>query len=143
MGAFVLLQDPSSLFVWQVGADEAARGMGLASRMILELAAANAPKGVTKITATVTPTNEASQNLFKGLASKLKCSVDEHRNMIRVTDFPVDALHEAEDLFTVGPFTPRAAAAALHEAQQKQRHRAKNGGGVDEAGNRSASAHGR
>jgi hypothetical protein len=111
--------------------------------MILELAAANAAKGVNKITATVTPTNEASQSLFKGLASKLGCPVDELRNMIRVTDFPVDALHEAEDLYTVGPFSAPAAEMALHEMQQRQRTKANAGGGVDAAGRSAAAAHGR
>ena len=111
-------KDQESLFIWQMGTAEAARGKGVASRLLLELAAANSD--ISYIKATVTPTNEASMNTFKSLAAKLNCNLNVNRNLFRVTDFPVDSGHMAEDEVVVGPIKHarlQHAAALLQEKQ--------------------------
>jgi len=102
VSAFQAPQDPEVLFVWQVGVGKSARGQGLATRMILDLAARKAADGVRYIEATVTPSNEASMALFHGLADKLgtKC---EKSLCFPETVFPGDE-HEEEWLLRIGPF---------------------------------------
>jgi len=56
--------DPDTLFIWQIGVDEGARGSGLASRMLDELVERT---GVAVVEATVTPSNTASAALFRGV----------------------------------------------------------------------------
>jgi L-2,4-diaminobutyric acid acetyltransferase len=93
--------DPSALFVWQVAVKSAARGRGLAKAMIQTLLARETCRGVTFLEATVTPSNVASQTLFRSLAK-------EHQARCTETCwFPPEAFgageHEAELLFRIGP----------------------------------------
>ncbi len=62
--------DPDSFFVWQVATAPAARGMGLARRMIEGLLARPAARGVTHLITTVTEDNGPSWALFEGLARR-------------------------------------------------------------------------
>lgn len=61
---------PQNFFVWQVAVATAARGLGLAGRMIETLLARSANAGVTHLVTTVTDDNRASWALFEGLARK-------------------------------------------------------------------------
>ena len=64
---------PSSaeqLFVWQVAVDPAARGEGLALKMLDALLARPAAAGASVLTTTVTEDNEASWNLFRAFARR-------------------------------------------------------------------------
>lgn len=92
---------PDTLFVWQVGVSPAHRGQGLARRLILDTLARQ-PDDVRFLEATVTPSNTASQRLFRSVAAALEtdCQVREY---LTVDDFP-EGDHEAEDLFRIGPF---------------------------------------
>jgi L-2,4-diaminobutyric acid acetyltransferase len=93
---------PDTLFVWQVGVSPAARGRGLASRMLDELLART---GARWLEATVTPSNEASTALFTGAARRHDTDLD------RSVAYPEDMFpggHEAEILFRIGPLGPVA-----------------------------------
>lgn len=91
------------LFVWQVAVAPAHRGLGLASRMLDELVArAPAP---TSVEATVTPSNAASQRLFRALARRAGCACREVPGY-EPEHFPEPG-HEPEVLFHIGPL-PRA-----------------------------------
>ncbi len=94
---------PDTLFVWQVGVDDAARGRGLATRMLKWLVER---LGVTYLETTVTPSNTPSRRLFRGFAEKLgaDCEVTEGfpSNLFSGTD------HEPEELFRIGPFRSHA-----------------------------------
>lgn len=60
---------PHQVFVWQVAVDPSQRGTGIARRMldqVIDLAAA--AHGTSAMTATVTPSNEASRRLFQSVA---------------------------------------------------------------------------
>ena len=97
-----------TVFVWQVGVLSAARGAGLGRRLLRELVERNSARGVRYLEASVTPDNEASRALFRGLARELgtECAVGPFMGSDL---FPGE--HEPEELFRIGPITvPRAAA---------------------------------
>ncbi|KAA5607332.1 diaminobutyrate acetyltransferase [Roseospira marina] len=105
---------PNALFVWQVTTTERVRGQGLASRMIEHLLW-NAPlKGQARwLEATVTPSNEPSARLFKGIARRhgVACEV---APLFEEDSFPcptqTDATFEPEHLFRIGPLRQAKAA---------------------------------
>lgn len=90
--------DPTSLFVWQIGVAPAHRGHGLASRLLTWLTAAVGPR---HLEATVTPSNTASDRLFRAFARDrgVACEVTP---WAAAEDFPGDA-HEREDRYRIGP----------------------------------------
>lgn len=88
------------LFVWQVAVAGDFRGLGLASRMLDTLVERVRPRAVE---ATVTPTNQPSQKLFRSLARRVGCECSERPHFERA-HFP-DQGHEPEALFHIGPIT--------------------------------------
>jgi len=86
------------LFVWQIAVADEYRGLGLASRMLDELVERIA---VNAVEATVTPSNTASENLFRALARRSGCSCREEP-YIEAEHFP-DQGHESEVLLRIGP----------------------------------------
>ncbi|MFG6118797.1 diaminobutyrate acetyltransferase [Thalassobacillus sp. B23F22_16] len=100
--AFIPPEHPDVVFVWQIGVDSSQRGKGVASKLLNELVAREACQDVHYLEATVTPSNEASQSLFRRLARDhdTECKVTE-----RFTEemFPGDG-HEEELNFRIGPF---------------------------------------
>ncbi|WP_411954276.1 diaminobutyrate acetyltransferase [Alkalibacillus sp. S2W] len=99
--AFIPPERQDVVFVWQIGVDSSQRGKGLASKILNELFDRDACRDVRYLEATVTPSNEASQALFKKFAT-------EHHTTCEVTEcfskdlFPSDE-HEAELSFLIGP----------------------------------------
>ena len=97
--------DPDVLFVWQVGVKPVARGQGLAKTMIRTLLERDACQSVNFLEATVTPSNVASQTLFRSLANEHGTSCAER------CWFPPETFgsgeHEAEVLFRIGPLQER------------------------------------
>ncbi|HEX7052750.1 MAG TPA: diaminobutyrate acetyltransferase [Burkholderiales bacterium] len=91
-----------TIFVWQVAVAAAARGQGLARRMLRELLARPAVRGCRYLETTVTPSNAPSTRLFRGLAAELGAPLDE-KPLFTEEDFGAER-HEAEMLFRVGPF---------------------------------------
>jgi L-2,4-diaminobutyric acid acetyltransferase len=61
---------PDRLFVWQVAVHSAARGEGLAFRMLSALIARPAAAGATMLTTTITEDNQASWGLFEAFARR-------------------------------------------------------------------------
>lgn len=102
VSAYIVPQQPETLFVWQVAVDSAYRGRGLAQMMIDNIVQRPACQSIRQIHTTISPSNEASKALFCALARKYKTE-------IKQTDFFSAGLfsgdHEAEDLFSVGPFS--------------------------------------
>jgi L-2,4-diaminobutyric acid acetyltransferase len=101
--AFRPPEDPTTLFVWQVGVHPAHRGEGLAARMLHELLRLTA---VDHLEATVTPSNTASDRLFRGVARDLDvpCEVTA---WAAAEDFPGGG-HEREDRYRIGPLPSTA-----------------------------------
>lgn len=98
LSAYYRPDDPQSLFVWQVAVSATMRGQGLAKRMIQSLIANQ--KGrvtVSSICCTISPSNQASQALFKSFAEQYGLD-------LTVTEFITEAHfgsegHEAEELY--------------------------------------------
>jgi L-2,4-diaminobutyric acid acetyltransferase len=61
---------PDRLFVWQVAVHSAARGEGLALKMLAALIAGPAAAGANALTTTITEENKASWGLFEAFARR-------------------------------------------------------------------------
>jgi L-2,4-diaminobutyric acid acetyltransferase len=94
--------NPSRFFVWQVAVHQAARGEGLAARMLDELFARRAVQGVTHLISTVTQDNDASWALFSGFARRRGLPLVKTPHFERETHFA--GTHETEWQAEIGPF---------------------------------------
>lgn len=92
---------PDTLFVWQVAVDRHERGQGLAKQLLRDLLGTPACGHLRYLEATVTPSNMASERLFRRVARELgtSCRVEA---VFDEDDFPGDD-HEAERRFRIGP----------------------------------------
>lgn len=100
--AFARPDEPDTVFVWQIGVDDGHRRRGIAGSLLDHLAEWT---GLRTLEATVTPTNVASETLFRRFGER-------HGATVTTEDlFPEDAFppgHEAEVRFRIGPVTPPA-----------------------------------
>ncbi|MFC7063104.1 diaminobutyrate acetyltransferase [Halobacillus seohaensis] len=101
--AFIPPEKSDVLFIWQVGTDTSQQGKGVASRLLNELLTREGCEDVHYVEATVTPSNKASQSLFKRLARdhNTNCEVSE---CFSEELFPGDN-HEEEETYRIGPFS--------------------------------------
>jgi L-2,4-diaminobutyric acid acetyltransferase len=100
--------EPSTLLVWQVAVDAAARGQGLAGRMLDTLV--NRVPGVEYVETTITPNNAASIALFTGFARRRGAPVRVEELFGRELLTSADAEHhEPEDKYRIGPIPPTTA----------------------------------
>src|SRR5690625_2169501 len=101
VSGFLQPESPDTLFVWQVAIDVRYRGNGLATELINRLLLQLKKKNVTYLEATVSPSNIASSNLFKGIAKKheTNCTIFE---CFSEDQFPGSS-HEAELTYRIGP----------------------------------------
>lgn len=105
---------PETAFLWQIGLRKAARGQGLGLDLARAFVAQDAFAGVRFLETTVTPTNAASDGLFKALARELGAPMD-IRPHFPAELFPDDGDHEAELLYRIGPFEERTRREAYPE----------------------------
>ena len=91
------------IFLWQVGVDAACRGQRLGNALVSTFLQAAAERGARVLETTISPSNQASQALFRGIARDLgvPCEVSP---CFAATDFPPNNDHEAEELYRIGPF---------------------------------------
>jgi L-2,4-diaminobutyric acid acetyltransferase len=106
LAGFVFAYTPQdrtdTVFVWQVTTHPDFRGTGLGRRMLHAVLDLALPRGVTTMTATVTPSNDASRNLFRAVARDRGTGWEE-QPCFGEDLFP--AGHEPEHEITVGPIT--------------------------------------
>jgi L-2,4-diaminobutyric acid acetyltransferase len=98
--AYIPPRQEDTVFVWQVGVSKKVRGKGVGVRLLRHLMALPACRNVHYLEASVTPSNKASQNLFRGFAkrSNTQCK--------KMPFFPSEFFpepHESEHLYRVGP----------------------------------------
>ncbi len=96
-------ENRETLFIWQVAVDASLRGKGVALQMLKQLLSRKSLAGITRIETTISPSNAASQNLFKRLASDLDTDI-EVQTCFTQELFEGEA-HEDEELYRIGPFT--------------------------------------
>jgi L-2,4-diaminobutyric acid acetyltransferase len=111
--AYIPPNQPQILFIWQIAVAAAYRGQGIAMRMLMDLLAALPESRTFTIEATVTPSNIASEGLFKSLARRLGSE-------LRIdTGFPkqlfAPAVHEPERMFYIGPLVAGPRCGTLKE----------------------------
>jgi L-2,4-diaminobutyric acid acetyltransferase len=98
---------PHTLFVWQVAVSSAARGQGLAGRMLDAIVQRHSCQGLHRMETTVSPTNRASEMVFRKFANRHGAAV-ETSALFECSDFGNEN-HEEEVLFTIGPLNMGAA----------------------------------
>lgn len=95
---------PEAWFVWQIGVDLARRGLGLGSALLAFGLEQLASEGVSFLEATVTPSNAASDALFRNLARRAGA------RLATATAFGAELFpsgdHEAEVRVRIGPIDP-------------------------------------
>ena len=109
ISAYLLPDDPQTLFVWQVAVSPLAQGQGVGKRMLNHLLDREACKDVTRMQTTITPDNEASWALFSSLARSRGARLTDRPHYRRDDHF--DGRHETEHMVTIRfPDESRAAA---------------------------------
>ncbi|MFS0576237.1 diaminobutyrate acetyltransferase [Sporosarcina sp. 179-K 3D1 HS] len=100
ISGFIPPKAPDTLFIWQVAVDASQRGKGIASRMLQSILHRDVCRNIRCLEATVSPSNQASDALFRKLARDMKtdCHVTD---CFTEDQFPGTG-HEAELLYTIG-----------------------------------------
>jgi len=98
-------EEPNRLFVWQVAVAPEARGQGLGRRLIHEILKRPACRAVNTVITSITPGNDASWGLFRGLARDLKAPMKDRLWFDRDRHFA--GRHDSEHLVEIGPFGAR------------------------------------
>lgn len=99
---FIPPRSPHVHFVWQVGVSSKMRGYGLGRSLLERAVAGEACRDVTHMETTITPSNEASDALFRSFARSVGAEVE-----VSAEDgFPAEIFpdgKEAELLYRIGP----------------------------------------
>lgn len=103
ISAYQKPEQANTLFVWQVAVDEKARGLGLASKMLMHILQRPNCQHVSHLETTITEDNEGSWALFNRLAKTLSTDLQSSIWLEKQKHF--DGQHESEALVCVGPFT--------------------------------------
>lgn len=97
-------REPEVYFLWQVAVHEDARGEGLPKRLLADILARPALKGVRRLKTTITPGNQASWALFRSIARWLDAPMQDRVFFDRDAHFK--GRHASERLVDIGPFEP-------------------------------------
>lgn len=99
VSAYVMPNDPQTLFVWQVAVSEEARGLGLGTLMLQAILNRDVCSGVRRLQTTITADNDASWALFRkfGKVNDSKLGVQAHYTHER----HFQERHKTEHLVTV------------------------------------------
>jgi diaminobutyrate acetyltransferase len=103
ISAYLKPKNTSTLFVWQVVVAEVVRGRGLASNMLGWLTKQKKCRQISCLETTISPSNRASQNLFKRFASENNAACNTF-SFLDVSHFDGDS-HEDEVLYKISPLT--------------------------------------
>lgn len=76
VSAYVMPNEPDTLFVWQVAVADIARGQGLGGVMLQDILNRPQCKAVTRLQTTITADNEASWALFRKFARRQGSELD-------------------------------------------------------------------
>lgn len=93
---------PDCLFIWQIGVAPTVAGRGVGSALLEELWAT--VPGLRFLEATVTPSNVASDRLFRSFATRHGGELS--RTLAYGTELFPGGGHEPENRYRIGPITP-------------------------------------
>lgn len=99
VSAYVMPNDPETLFVWQVAVDEKARGKGLGILMLQHILGRDICKDVTRLQTTITSDNAASWALFRKFARIQGSSLSAEAYFKQSAHF--DGRHDTEHMVTI------------------------------------------
>ena len=101
VSAYLRPDSAQDLFIWQVAVASQARGKGLGRQLVSQLIATQITKGqpLKSVSCTISPSNLASQGLFKSLAEQHRLLM-ECQPFIATEQFGSQG-HEAEDVYTL------------------------------------------
>ncbi len=102
ISAYIVPNEPDTLFVWQVAVSERARGMGLAGKLLQGIIDREECADVVKMKTTITGENEASWALFRRFAESQNAPLDDEEHFHEEDHF--DGKHATEHMVTIGPF---------------------------------------
>jgi len=102
LSAYLIPSRPDTLFVWQVAVDKAARGQGLAGRMLAHVVERPFCSGIRILETTISPSNASSRRVFQRFAEKHQAQTAEE-TFLEARHFGAEA-HEEECLIRVGPW---------------------------------------
>ncbi|MFY9178528.1 MAG: diaminobutyrate acetyltransferase [Venatoribacter sp.] len=100
VSGYLLPDAPNTLFVWQVAVAKAARGQGVASKMLNHLI--NSDAGISYLHTTITQGNQASWATFERLAKQHNAPLSQRAFFSKDTHF--NQRHDTEYLVEIGPF---------------------------------------
>lgn len=103
ISGYIPLQQPETIFIWQVAVHEKGRGAGLAKRMLKFIAGGEACANVTHMETTITEDNPASWALFRSFARAAGAELTYSPHFESETHF--GGQHDTEFLLRIGPFT--------------------------------------
>lgn len=106
VSAYIPPEQPDTCFVWQVCVASAARGQGLARRLVEAVLARPACKNVTALQSTITDANAASWALFGSVAKGLGADLERAPHFTR--EDHLAGRQDTEFLVTIGPFARAA-----------------------------------
>ncbi|WP_127144223.1 diaminobutyrate acetyltransferase [Pelagibacterium montanilacus] len=106
LSGYIPPETPDTFFVWQVCVAEAARGRGLAKRLISAVLARSVCAEVTRVQSTITKDNKPSWALFGSIAETLEAELARKPHFVREEHFA--GQHDTEFLVTIGPFEREA-----------------------------------
>lgn len=101
LSAYLLPEQPTTLFIWQMAVDSSARGTGLAGRMLDEVLDRPATRQVRHLATTIAPGNAASRRVFERLAERLATQTTEEA-FLEAKHFGGET-HDEERLIRLGP----------------------------------------
>ncbi|NOY70434.1 MAG: diaminobutyrate acetyltransferase [Deltaproteobacteria bacterium] len=99
--AYIPPGSPDSLFVWQVAVDEKERGQGVGLKMLTNAFNNLKELNIKNMDTTITPSNQASINLFTAVARELNLPFEFEKEFFSATTFGQNN-HEPEILFHIG-----------------------------------------
>lgn len=103
ISGYILPDRPDTLFIWQVAVDEEARGLGLASQMLLNILNRSHCQDVHYLETTITEDNQPSWALFKRLSKQMDADINSTEAWLdKQAHF--DGEHDSESLVRIGPF---------------------------------------
>lgn len=105
VSGYLLPEQPTTYFLWQIAVSAQARGQNLAQRLIDFVLSAPSTADVTHLQTTITSDNEASQRVFHTLAQRYEAAIE--RSLWLEQERHFAGAHASEWLYRIGPLKPQ------------------------------------